>query len=164
MCTAAPVAEGKHAGQAQGWVRNHGCPRCSEAEAQLVEAGHWKGAVQMYRRAGAWEDVVRVAKAHGGPAAAKQVAYAWAVHLEVEEKKGPAAKARACSDLLDWTHELDVVRYLLCCIVKRTLCWPVQHCLQAQPFTSGVQAFHDRPAAQLATTVSRHDKPIVLSL
>ena len=48
-----------------------------------MEAGQWKAAVKMWRRAGAWEDVVRVAKQHGGPAAAKQVAYAWAVHLEV---------------------------------------------------------------------------------
>jgi intraflagellar transport protein 172 len=39
-----------------------------------------------------WEDVIRVAKAHGGVNAAKQVAYAWAVHLEVDEKKGEAAK------------------------------------------------------------------------
>jgi hypothetical protein len=40
---------------------------------QYCEGGAWKAAVKMYRRAGLWEDVVRVAKAHGGPAASKQV-------------------------------------------------------------------------------------------
>ena len=45
----------------------------------------------MHRRAGAWPDVIRVAKAHGGAAAAKQVAYAWAVHMQSEEALTPAA-------------------------------------------------------------------------
>lgn len=67
-------------------------PLCREAEAQFCEAGHWKSAVKMYRRINMWEDVIRVAKAFGGVNASKQVAYAWAVHLEVEEKKGTAAK------------------------------------------------------------------------
>lgn len=65
---------------------------CREAEAQYCLAGAWKAAVKMYRRNDRWEDVIRVAKAHGGPAASKQVAYAWAVHLEADAQQGPAAK------------------------------------------------------------------------
>ena len=38
-----------------------------------MDAKDWKAAVQMYRGAGQWEDALRVAKAHGGPAAVKQV-------------------------------------------------------------------------------------------
>jgi hypothetical protein len=34
---------------------------------------------------GSWEDALRVAKAHGGAAATKQVAYAWAVAVPPEE-------------------------------------------------------------------------------
>jgi hypothetical protein len=44
-----------------------------DAETHYCEAGTWKAAVKMYRRANQWEDVVRVAKAHGGVAASKQV-------------------------------------------------------------------------------------------
>jgi intraflagellar transport protein 172 len=48
------------------------------AEKHYVAAGDWKGAVQMYRAADAWEDAHRVAGDQGGPAAAKQVAFLWA--------------------------------------------------------------------------------------
>ena len=46
---------------------------CREAEEHFCGAGQWKAAVKMYRKAGLWEDVVRIAKAHGGVAASKQV-------------------------------------------------------------------------------------------
>jgi intraflagellar transport protein 172 len=35
----------------------------------------------MFRANDLWDDAMRVAKQHGGPNAAKQVAYAWAVAL-----------------------------------------------------------------------------------
>jgi intraflagellar transport protein 172 len=35
----------------------------------------------MYRSANKWEDAYRLAKAHGGPAISKQVAYLWAKSL-----------------------------------------------------------------------------------
>ena len=44
-----------------------------EAEKHFVEAGDWKGAVQMYRAAGMWEGSFRLAKAHAGALATKQV-------------------------------------------------------------------------------------------
>lgn len=44
----------------------------------------------MYRKHNLWEDTLRVAKVHGGVNASKQIAYAWAVHLENEQ--GSAAK------------------------------------------------------------------------
>ena len=44
-----------------------------EAERHYVEGGDWKGAVQMYRLAGMWDSSLRLAKAHGGPLATKQV-------------------------------------------------------------------------------------------
>ena len=44
-----------------------------EAEGHFVEAGQWKAAVQMWRAAGQWEGSLRLAKAHGGPLAIKQV-------------------------------------------------------------------------------------------
>lgn len=44
-----------------------------EAEKHFVEGGDWKGAVQMYRAVGMWEGSFRLAKAHGGALATKQV-------------------------------------------------------------------------------------------
>lgn len=46
-----------------------------EAEKHFVEGGDWKGAVQMYRVAGMWEGSFRLAKAHGGAVATKQVCH-----------------------------------------------------------------------------------------
>jgi len=52
------------------------------AEHHYVEAGDWKAAVHMYRSAGdLWEEAYRVAQTHGGPLAAKQVAFLWAKTL-----------------------------------------------------------------------------------
>lgn len=46
-----------------------------------MDAREWKSAVHMYRNAEQWDDALRVAKACGGPNAAKQVAFARAVAL-----------------------------------------------------------------------------------
>lgn len=53
-----------------------------EAEKHYVEANDWKRAVDMYRAAGQWEDALRVAKGHGGAAAGRAVAFAWAQSLD----------------------------------------------------------------------------------
>ena len=52
-----------------------------EAEKHFVEGGDWKGGVQMYRAAGMWEGSLRLAKAHGGALATKQVTTSCACHL-----------------------------------------------------------------------------------
>ncbi len=51
------------------------------AEKHYVEAGDWKTAVHMYRGVDLWEDAYKVAQTHGGPNAAKQVAFLWAKTL-----------------------------------------------------------------------------------
>ena len=51
------------------------------AEKHYIEAGDWKTAVHMYRGVDLWEDAYRVAQTHGGPNAAKQVAFLWAKTL-----------------------------------------------------------------------------------
>lgn len=52
-----------------------------QAEQHYLAADDWKSAVNMYRLKDSWEEAHRVARAHGGTAAAKQVAYLWAKHL-----------------------------------------------------------------------------------
>ncbi|KAK3595246.1 hypothetical protein CHS0354_010853 [Potamilus streckersoni] len=52
-----------------------------QAEHYFVEAGDWKAAVNMYRAHDMWDEAHRVAKAHGGQMASKQVAYLWAKSL-----------------------------------------------------------------------------------
>lgn len=52
-----------------------------QAEHHYLEAKDWKAAVNMYRGNEMWEEAYRVAKAHGGATAAKQVAYLWAKSL-----------------------------------------------------------------------------------
>ncbi|CAH1772611.1 unnamed protein product [Owenia fusiformis] len=52
-----------------------------QAEHHYIEAKNWKEAVNMYRNNDSWDESYRVAKAHGGPNAAKQVAYLWAKSL-----------------------------------------------------------------------------------
>jgi intraflagellar transport protein 172 len=59
----------------------------------------------MYRRLNIWEDVIRVAKAHGGVNAAKQVAYAWAVHLETEEAEAAKLTMLKKMGLLEYAIE-----------------------------------------------------------
>ncbi|XP_077991845.1 intraflagellar transport protein 172 homolog [Glandiceps talaboti] len=52
-----------------------------QAELHYTEADDWKAAVNMYRAHDMWDEAYRVAKAHGGITAAKQVAYLWAKSL-----------------------------------------------------------------------------------
>lgn len=52
-----------------------------QAEQHFTEAGDWKSAINMYRTQDLWDEAYRVAKAHGGATAAKQVAYLWAKSL-----------------------------------------------------------------------------------
>ncbi|XP_060552918.1 intraflagellar transport protein 172 homolog [Ruditapes philippinarum] len=52
-----------------------------QAEHYYCEAGDWKAAVNMYRSQDMWDEAHRVAKAHGGQTASKQVAYLWAKSL-----------------------------------------------------------------------------------
>jgi len=52
-----------------------------EAEHHYAEAGEWESAVNMYRSNDMWDEAFRVAKFHGGNAAANRVAYAWALSL-----------------------------------------------------------------------------------
>eukprot|EP01135_Chromosphaera_perkinsii_P005322 Nk52_evm3s343 gene=Nk52_evmTU3s343 len=52
-----------------------------QAEQHFVAGNDWKSAVNMYRANDMWDDAHRVAKQHGGPNAAKQVAYLWAKTL-----------------------------------------------------------------------------------
>ena len=51
------------------------------AERHYVEANDWGSAVNMYRANDLWDEAIRVAQRHGGPAASKKVSYAWAVSL-----------------------------------------------------------------------------------
>ncbi|MGH0145775.1 UNVERIFIED_CONTAM: hypothetical protein FKN15_006901 [Acipenser sinensis] len=55
--------------------------RFQEAEYHYLEAKEWKAAVNMYRVNDMWDEAYRVAKAHGGANAHKQVAYLWAKSL-----------------------------------------------------------------------------------
>ncbi len=57
------------------------------AEKHFVEAGHWQEAADMYARSAAWEDALRVAKAHGGSAAHTQVIHQMVTTLEVSWEK-----------------------------------------------------------------------------
>lgn len=52
-----------------------------EAEKHYLLGGEWKSAAAMYRNAQQWESAHRLAKAHGGEQAAKQVAVLWARSL-----------------------------------------------------------------------------------
>ncbi|XP_039604872.1 intraflagellar transport protein 172 homolog [Polypterus senegalus] len=55
--------------------------RFQEAEYHYLEAKEWKSVVNMFRLNEMWEEAYRVAKAHGGANAHKQVAYLWAKSL-----------------------------------------------------------------------------------
>lgn len=53
----------------------------AQAEEYFLRAKEWKPCVAMYREHNRWQDCLRVAKEHGGPAAFKQVAYAYATSV-----------------------------------------------------------------------------------
>lgn len=55
------------------------------AERHYVEGDKWDDAVRMYRKADDWAEARRVARTHGGPDAADQVAFAQAVSIGGDE-------------------------------------------------------------------------------
>ncbi|CAF1105880.1 unnamed protein product [Rotaria sp. Silwood1] len=55
--------------------------RYKEAEMHYVQAGDWKSAANMYRLLDNWDDAYRIARQHGGPVPAQQVAFFWAKKL-----------------------------------------------------------------------------------
>jgi intraflagellar transport protein 172 len=76
------------------------------AEQHFVAAKDWKAAVNVYREQAMWDDALRVAKAHGGPTAYKQVAYASAVTLGGEA----GVKLLAKRGLAEMTVEYAIER------------------------------------------------------
>ncbi|XP_072318787.1 intraflagellar transport protein 172 homolog [Eucyclogobius newberryi] len=75
--------------------------RFSEAEHHFMEAGEWKGAINMYRANSMWEESHRIAKSHGGANVQKQVAYLWAQSLGGEA----AVKLLSRFSLLEYAIE-----------------------------------------------------------
>eukprot|EP00744_Colponema_vietnamica_P003231 GILI01004982.1.p1 GENE.GILI01004982.1~~GILI01004982.1.p1 ORF type:complete len:1648 (-),score=437.85 GILI01004982.1:177-5084(-) len=55
------------------------------AEQHYVSAKEWEEAVVMYRERNEWDNAIRVAKVHGGPASAKQVVLSRAMAVDAEE-------------------------------------------------------------------------------
>lgn len=51
------------------------------AEEQYILGGEWQSAVRMYTENRQWSEAHRVARARGGEAPAKQVAFLWAKDL-----------------------------------------------------------------------------------
>ena len=56
-----------------------------KAEHHLVEAGNWKGAVEMYRAHNMWEEALRVAKTNGMKAEINEIAKKWVNNLPIEQ-------------------------------------------------------------------------------
>jgi len=82
-----------------------------EAENHYVEAKDWKPAVNMYRANDLWDDAVRVAKLHGGPAASKQVAFAWAVSLGGEAGAKLLQKFGLIEQAIDYAIESNAFQH-----------------------------------------------------
>ena len=75
------------------------------AEKHYVEASDWGSAVNMYRANDLWDDAIRVAKLHGGVAASKKVAYAWAVSLGGEAGSKLLTKFGLVDQAIDYATE-----------------------------------------------------------
>jgi len=76
-----------------------------QAEDHYVHASDWKSAINMYRANDLWDDAIRVAKEHGGLAASKQVAYAWAVSLGGEAGAKLLTKFGLIEQAIDYATE-----------------------------------------------------------
>jgi len=76
-----------------------------EAERHYIEAKDWKSAVNMCRANDMWDDAIRIAKAHGGANASKQVAYAWAVYLGGEAGAKLLQKFGLIEQAIDYATE-----------------------------------------------------------
>ncbi|XP_028296342.1 intraflagellar transport protein 172 homolog isoform X2 [Gouania willdenowi] len=91
--------------------------RLLEAEHHYMEAREWKAAVHMYKANNMWEEAHRVAKAHGGPVAQKQLVYLWAHSLGGEAAVKLLNKfnllefaIESASDNLSFDFAFDVAR------------------------------------------------------
>lgn len=73
-----------------------------EAEQQYTLAGDWLRTVNMYRNQGCWMDAVRVAKSFGGDDATKRVAYAYALHLGIENAASTLDSLGLLDDAIDF--------------------------------------------------------------
>ena len=75
------------------------------AERHYVEANDWGSAVNMYRANDLWDEAIRVAQRHGGPAASKKVSYAWAVSLGGEAGAKLLTKFGLIEQAIDYATE-----------------------------------------------------------
>ena len=76
-----------------------------QAESYFIQAGDWKSAVNMYRRAEMWDEAYKVAKNHGGPVASKQVAYVWAKSLGGDSAVKLLTKLNLLEQSIDYALE-----------------------------------------------------------
>ncbi|CAF3826487.1 unnamed protein product, partial [Rotaria magnacalcarata] len=94
--------------------------RYKEAEMHYIQAGDWKSAANMYRLLDSWDDAYRIARQHGGPVPAQQVAFFWAKKLggdagvKLLNKLGHAEQALelACEQHA-YEFAFDIARLLL---------------------------------------------------
>ncbi|TPX67270.1 hypothetical protein SpCBS45565_g03981 [Spizellomyces sp. 'palustris'] len=76
-----------------------------QAEHHYVEGKDWKSAINMYCANNVYEEAYRVAKAHGGPTSAKQVAYLWARSLGGESAVKLLSKFGLLDAAIDFATE-----------------------------------------------------------
>ena len=76
-----------------------------QAEYHLIQAKDWKAAVTMYRNAGKWEDAYRIAKSHGGPACAKNIAFLWAKSLGGDSAVKLLSKFGLLAEAIDYATD-----------------------------------------------------------
>lgn len=67
----------------------------------------------MYRSANKWEDAYRVAKAYGGPAISKQVAYLWAKSLGGDSAVKLLSKFGLLEEAIDYATDNVLVTTLM---------------------------------------------------
>jgi intraflagellar transport protein 172 len=75
-----------------------------QAEHHLVEAGNWKGAVEMYRAHNMWEEALRVAKTNGMKAEINEIAKKWVNNLP----KDQATKMLMSMGLVEAAIDIEV--------------------------------------------------------
>ena len=61
--------------------------------------------MSMYRNVGKWEDAYRIAKAHGGPQWAKNVAFLWAKSLGGDSAVKLLSKFGLLEEAIDYATE-----------------------------------------------------------
>ncbi|KAG1667872.1 Intraflagellar transport protein 172 [Nymphon striatum] len=75
------------------------------AEQHFLAGEDWKLVVNMYRSLDMWEEAHRVAKSHGSPVIAKQVAYLWAKSLGGDSAVKLLNKFGICEEAIDFAAE-----------------------------------------------------------